>query len=238
MINSSETQKSELIRRYVVVGSRRFSNYWWASIILLGGFGFLLTGISSYLNFDLLPFINSKNILFFPQGLVMCFYGILGLIFSCYLWLTLFWGVGGGFNEFNKKQGIVRIFRWGFPGKNRRIDLSYNIKDIEAIRVEIKEGLNPRRILYIRVKGDTTLRTPSQNLLNSEAKVFSKTSVKSSSTKNKNNGVGLAKDNLNSPFQTKRDIPLTRIGQPTTLEDIEKQAAELAKFLQVSLEMI
>ncbi len=232
MINSSETQKSELIRRYVVVGSRRFSNYWWASIILLGGFGFLLTGISSYLNFDLLPFINSKNILFFPQGLVMCFYGILGLIFSCYLWLTLFWGVGGGFNEFNKKQGIVRIFRWGFPGKNRRIDLSYDIKDVESIRVEIKEGLNPRRILYIRVKGNTTFSPPSQN---SEAKVSSKTSVKNSSTKDKNNVVGLPKD---SSFQSKRDIPLTRIGQPTTLEDIEKQAAELAKFLQVSLEMI
>lgn len=232
MINSSETQKSELIRRYVVVGSRRFSNYWWASIILLGGFGFLLTGISSYLNFDLLPFINSKNILFFPQGLVMCFYGILGLIFSCYLWLTLFWGVGGGFNEFNKKQGIVRIFRWGFPGKNRRIDLSYDIKDVESIRVEIKEGLNPRRILYIRVKGNTTFSSPSQN---SEAKLSSKTPVKSSLAKNKNNIVGIPKD---PSFQNKRDIPLTRIGQPTTLEDIEKQAAELAKFLQVSLEMI
>ena len=232
MINSSETQKSELIRRYVVVGSRRFSNYWWASIILLGGFGFLLTGISSYLNFDLLPFINSKNILFFPQGLVMCFYGILGLIFSCYLWLTLFWGVGGGFNEFNKKQGIVRIFRWGFPGKNRRIDLSYDIKDVESIRVEIKEGLNPRRILYIRVKGNTTFSSPSHN---SEAKLSSKTPVKSSLAKNKNNIVGIPKD---PSFQNKRDIPLTRIGQPTTLEDIEKQAAELAKFLQVSLEMI
>jgi hypothetical protein len=33
-----------------------------------------------------------------------------------------------------------------------------------------------------------------------------------------------------------RDIPLTRVGQPMTLEQIEKQAAELAKFLQVSLE--
>ena len=227
MINSSKTQKSEEIRRYVAVGSRRFSNYWWASIILFGGFGFLLTGVSSYLNSDLLPFINSKNILFFPQGLVMCFYGILGLIFSCYLWLTLFWGVGGGFNEFNKKQGIVRIFRWGFPGKNRRIDLSYDVKDIEAIRVEIKEGLNPRRILYIRVKGNTTCSTPSQN--EKLSKGSSKNPVKNLST---NNLVGMTQ------LQTKRDIPLTRIGQPTTLEDIEKQAAELAKFLQVSLEMI
>ena len=207
MTNSFETCKSEYLRRYVIVGSRRASNYWWASIILLGGFGFLLTGVSSYFKYDFLPFINSKDILFFPQGLVMCFYGILAFFFSCYLWLTLFWGVGGGFNEFNKKQGIVRIFRWGFPGKNRRIDLSYDIKDIEAIRVEMKEGFNPKRILYIRVRGNT--------------------SPFSSSTKSTTN-----------QLQNKRDIPLTRIGQPTTLEDVEKQGAELAKFLQVSLEMI
>lgn len=187
MKNINETQNFELIRRYIVVGSRRFSNYWWASVLFLGASGFLLTGISSYLNFDLLPIIKSKDILFFPQGLVMCFYGIIGLIFSFYLLLTIFWSVGGGFNEFNKKDGIVRIFRWGFPGKNRRIDLCYPLTDIEAIRVELKEGLNPRRTIYIRLKG-------------------------------------------------KRDIPLTRIGQPLTLEEIEKQAAELAKFLQVSLE--
>lgn len=248
MIDSSEVQQPELIRRYIVVGSRRFSNYWWASVILLGGFGFLLTGISSYLSFNLLPFINEKNILFFPQGLVMCFYGILGLIFSCYLWLTIFWGVGGGFNEFNKRQGIVRIFRWGFPGKNRRIDLSYDIKDIEAIRVEIKEGLNPRRILYIRVKGNTTV--PNKMLVKDNDNLLPASNDKkltinpltnrkfvsdSSLMKGKKNVVGITK-NLSS--QNKRDIPLTRIGQPTTLEDIEKQAAELAKFLQVSLEMI
>ena len=228
MINSAETQKSKSIRRYVVVGSRRLSNYWWASIILLGGFGFLLTGISSFLHFNLLPFINSQNILFFPQGLVMCFYGILGLIFSCYLWLTLFWGVGGGFNEFNKKQGIVRIFRWGFPGKNRRIDLFYDIKDIEAIRIEIKEGLNPRRFLYIRVKGNTTLQ-------NSEAKVSNKKPVKNSLINNKDNVKSFLKE---FSLQNKRDIPLARIAQPTSLEDIEKQATELANFLQVSLEII
>jgi hypothetical protein len=195
MTDSYETPESDLIRRYIVIGSRRLSNYWWALVIFLGGLGFLLTGISSYLGEDntvvrwlnLLPFIQSKNIIFFPQGLVMCFYGILGLIFSIYLWLTLFWSVGGGFNEFNKKEGIIRIFRWGFPGKNRRIDLSYPINEVEAIRVELKEGLNPKRTIYMRIKG-------------------------------------------------KRDIPLTRIGQPLTLEEIEKQAAELAKFLQVSLE--
>lgn len=226
MMNSVETQKSKSIRRYLIVGSRRLSNYWWASIILIGGFGFLLTGISSFSHFNLLPFINSKNILFFPQGLVMCFYGILGLIFSCYLWLTLFWGVGGGFNEFNKKQGIVRIFRWGFPGKNRRIDLSYDIKSIEAISLEIKEGLNPRRILYIRFKGNTAFEDSgaSQN----------KDHVKDSPINSKENENSFLKD---LALQNKRDIPLTRIGQLTTLDKIEKQAAELARFLQVSLEL-
>lgn len=176
----------ELIRRYSITGSRRFSNYWWASVIFLGSVGFLLTGLSSYWNFNLLPFIHAENIIFFPQGLVMCFYGVLGFIFSIYLGLTIFWSVGSGFNEFNKKDGLVRIFRWGFPGKNRRIDLSYALNDIEAIRVELQEGINPRRTIYLRVKGN-------------------------------------------------REIPITRIGQPMSLEEVETQAAELAKFLQIDL---
>lgn len=34
----------------------------------------------------------------------------------------------------------------------------------------------------------------------------------------------------------KNDIPLTQISQPLTLEEIESQAVELARFLQVNLE--
>lgn len=176
----------DFIRRYIVIGSRRVSNYWWAAVIGLGGLGFLLTGLSSYLKFNLLPIIHAEKIGFFPQGLVMCFYGVLGLFFSLYLGLTILWSVGGGFNEFNKQLGIVRIFRWGYPGKNRRIDLSYSIDDVNAIRVELKDGINPRRVIYLCVKGQ-------------------------------------------------RQIPLTRVGQPMTLEEIETQAAELAQFLQKDL---
>lgn len=179
--------ENTFIRRYFVLGSRRFSNYCWATIILIGGIGFFLTGISSYFKLNILPFINSNTILFFPQGIVMCFYGAVGILFSLYLWLTIYWSIGGGYNEFNKKENIVRIFRWGFPGKNRKIDIVYSIKDIESIKIEFQEGLNPRRTIYMCVKG-------------------------------------------------KKPIPLTRIGQPFTLEKIEKQAADLAKFLQVNLE--
>lgn len=187
-MNVHETKTERLIRRYLIPGSRQFSNYWWGSIVLLGGVGFLTTGISSYFKIDVLPFLSSKTIVFFPQGLVMCFYGVLGLLFSSYLWFALLWGVGGGFNEFNKRDGLVRVFRWGFPGKNRRVDFSHPLDDVEAIRVEIREGISPRRTIYMRIKG-------------------------------------------------KRDIPLTRIGQPMTLDEIETEAAELARFIQVSLEL-
>ena len=55
------------------------------------------------------------------------------------------------------------------------------------VRAEIKEGLNPKRALYLRVKG-------------------------------------------------KGDIPMTRVGQPISLAELENQGAELARFLQVPLE--
>ena len=125
---------SDLVRRYIVVGSRRISNYVWAIICAIGGLDFLLTGLSGYFNFNILPIIHADNIIFFPQGLVMCFYGLLGILFSFYLSLTILWSVGGGFNVFDKKNGIIRIFRWGYPGKNRRIDLTYPIDEVTAIK--------------------------------------------------------------------------------------------------------
>nr|ANA57001.1 hypothetical chloroplast RF4 [Pyramimonas parkeae] len=183
MVNFSD----DLVFREQVIGSRRLSNYWWATLLFFGATCFFTVGLSSYLGFNLLPFLNAKGIIFFPQGLVMCFYGILAFLLSIYLWLIIFWSIGEGYNEFNKKEGTMCIFRWGFPGKNRRVQLTYFLKDIEAIRVELKEGWNPRRILYIRVKG-------------------------------------------------RPEIPLTRIGQPMTVGEIEKKAAQLASFLQVSIE--
>lgn len=187
-------QNSLLTRRYSITGSQRLSNYFWAFLISFGGAGFLITGFISFLNrgverfnLDKTPSSQLSSIEFFPQGLIMCFYGSLGLIFGIYLWLTILWKVGSGFNEFNKNTGVVRIFRWGLPGKDRRIDFRYKIKDIEALRVSLKEGVNPRRTIALQIKG-------------------------------------------------KGEIPLTRIGQPIALQDIESEASELAQFLQTSLE--
>jgi hypothetical protein len=210
--------QENFIRRYFIVGERRFSNYWWATVICIGSFGFFFTGLSSYFQTFVFsngevnlnsPFFNffldifhlrsqsaeetlsleksANNIHFFPQGLLMCFYGSLGFLLSIYWWFLIFWNVGGGFNEFNKKENFIRIFRWGYPGKNRKIDLYYTLKDVESIRVEIQQGFDSQRTIYLKLKGN-------------------------------------------------REIPITGIGQPLTLKEIEKQASELANFLQVSLE--
>ncbi|MBP5973664.1 photosystem I assembly protein Ycf4 [Brasilonema sp. CT11] len=170
-----------------VLGSRRFSNYWWATVVSLGGTGFLLAGISSYLKINLLIVSDPTQLAFVPQGLVMGLYGAAGSLLALYLWLTVLWNVGGGYNEFNRENGTITIFRWGYPGKNRRIQIDCSTEDVQSVRIQVKEGLNPRRELYLRVKG-------------------------------------------------RRDIPLTRVGQPLSLQELEIQGAQLARFLSVPLE--
>nr|CUR01446.1 ycf4 [Acacia colletioides] len=145
--------RSERIWIELITGSRKTSNLCWAIILFLGSLGFLLVGTSSYLGRNLLSLFPSQQILFFPQGIVMSFYGIAGLFISSYLWCTILWNVGSGYDRFDRKEGIVCIFRWGFPGKNRRIFLRFLMKDIQSIRIEVKEGIYTRRVLYMEIRG-------------------------------------------------------------------------------------
>lgn len=204
-------------RRYLITGAKRISNYWWAFIVSFGGLAFFITGFASFLQKGIFLFNQSKTISFFPQGLIMCFYGCLGLLFGLYLWCTIFWKVGDGFNEFNQNQGFVRIFRWGLPGKNRRIDFQYKIDEIEGVRVELKEGINPRRTISLKIKG-TGKREQSLTV------------------KNKLQGNVNKRSKLPTDQKDAFTVPLTRVGQPISLEKIESQASELAQFLRVSLE--
>ncbi|KAB1202452.1 Apocytochrome f [Morella rubra] len=64
---------------------------------------------------------------------------------------------GSGYDRFDRKEGIVCIFRWGFPGKNRRILLQFLMKDIQSIRIEVKEGIYARRVLYMEIRGHGTI---------------------------------------------------------------------------------
>ena len=185
---SAQKASAKDVLRRDILGARRPSNYFWAGVTAIGGIGFFLSGVSSYLHTNLLPFSDlPAQLVFFPQGIAMGFYGTAALLLCTYLCLIITWNVGSGYNEFDKGAGEARIFRRGFPGKNRTIDFRYPLQDLLAVRAEIQEGLNPKRSLYLRVKG-------------------------------------------------KGDIPLTRVGQPISLSDLENQGAELARFLQVPLE--
>nr|YP_010336531.1 photosystem I assembly protein Ycf4 [Rhodospora sordida]UNJ14937.1 photosystem I assembly protein Ycf4 [Rhodospora sordida] len=176
-----------MVYKNLIQGSRRFSNYWWATIIFSGGLGFILSGLSSYLKINLIPFASPISLLFIPQGIVMTFYGTIGVCIGIFLWLTIVWDIGSGYNEFNKQNGKICIFRRGFPGKNRQIILNYHLEDVQSILIYIKEGLSPKRQIYLKLKNQA-------------------------------------------------EIPLTRVGQPLSLAEIEDQAIQLAKFLGVIIE--
>ena len=175
------------IRQDKIVGSRRFSNYFWTFFLFVGGISFLLAGLSSYLKINLLPFANPVELVFIPQGVVMMFYGTLSLSIGIYTLLTVIWDIGSGYNEYNKIENLVKIVRKGFPGKNREILLTYPLNNIQAIGIKISDGLNPKRIIYLCLKDE-------------------------------------------------RKIPLTPVEQPSSISNLEENAADLAKFLELKLE--
>jgi hypothetical protein len=175
------------IRQDRIVGSRRFSNYFWSFFLFIGGIGFLLAGVSSYLKINLLPFANPTELAFIPQGLVMMFYGTLSFGISISILVTVFLDIGSGYNEYNKTENLVKIVRKGFPGKNREILLTYPLTNIRAIGIKITEGLNPTRSIYLCLKDE-------------------------------------------------RNIPLTPVQEPILISNLEEEAADLAKFLDLKLE--
>ena len=175
------------IRQDNIVGSRRFSNYFWGIFLAIGGLSFLLAGLSSYFKINLLPVANPAELVFIPQGLVMMFYGTLSLSISIYISVTILWDIGSGYNEYNKVENLVKIVRKGFPGKNRQVLLTYPLTSIQAIGIKITEGLNPTRSIYLCLKDD-------------------------------------------------RVIPLTPVQEPIAMSELEEEAADLAKFLNLKLE--
>jgi hypothetical protein len=141
--------EKEMKLRENIVGSRRIENYIWAIVLFLGGLAFILVSLSSALNIRLVPFISTLELNFIPQGAVMLFYGILGIGFSIYLSLLMLWDVGSGYNEFDKIDSTIRIIRRGTPGENRNVLLSYSFNEIKSIEARIREGINPRRTIYL-----------------------------------------------------------------------------------------
>ena len=167
-----------------VLGSRRLSNYLVAAAVSIGGIGFLLASLSSYLGRDLLPIGHPAALIFVPQGLVMGLYSIAAALLATYLWYVIAVDVGGGSNRFDKTAGVVTVSRRGF---RKAILVEIPLKDVKAVKVEVRDGFNARRRVALRIQG-------------------------------------------------RRDMPLTRVGEPLPLSKLEQDGAELARFLGVNLE--
>jgi hypothetical protein len=147
MINTDSSVRYDLI-----LGSRRVSNYLWIFISFIGGLGFFSAGVSSYFQIQLLPFTKTDSIAFIPQGIVMTFYGSIGIFISIFLVANVLFNIGGGFNKYDKNKSKIEIFRLGFPLQTREIYIAYDFKDIRSIKLSIQEGLNPKREIYLCTK--------------------------------------------------------------------------------------
>lgn len=178
------TPTSAAVLEQPVLGSRRLSNVLVAVVVTIGGLGFLFTSLSSRLGRDLLPIGHPSQLAWVPQGLVMGLYGVAALLLATYLWAVIGIDVGSGANRFDRSSGQAVISRRGF---RQAIAVEIPLRDIQAVKVEVRDGLNPRRRLALRVQG-------------------------------------------------RRDLPLTRVGEPMPLAELELAGAQLARFLEVPLE--
>lgn len=167
-----------------VLGSRRLSNLLVAAAVSLGGLGFLLTSASSRFGIDLLPIGHPAELVWVPQGLVMGLYGLAAVLLATYLWAVIILDVGAGSNRFDRSAGEAVISRRGF---RQRIEVVIPLRQIQAVKVEVRDGLSPQRRLALRVQG-------------------------------------------------RRDLPLSRVGEPIPLAELELAGARLARFLGVPLE--
>jgi hypothetical protein len=179
-----KTAADTQVMEQTVLGSRRLSNLLVALAVSIGGIGFLLASASSRFGRDLLPIGHPAELVWVPQGLVMGLYGIAAFLLATYLWTVIGIDVGSGSNRFDRTAGQALISRRGFRS---RIEVAIPLREIQAIKVEVREGISPQRRLALRVQG-------------------------------------------------RRDLPLTRVGEPIPLADLELAGAQLARFLGVPLE--
>nr|YP_010514482.1 photosystem I assembly protein Ycf4 [Coursetia rostrata]UXL86135.1 photosystem I assembly protein Ycf4 [Coursetia rostrata] len=135
---SKDTLHTEEMRIDFVTGCRQPIDFFAATIFLFGGLGGLWVAAYSY---DMKYLYDEPALIsFLPQGVTLMVYSIMFLFLSISWWLLIFWNVGSGYDLFDIKTRTVIFFRYGFPGKNRRIFTKVLFDDIQAIIVQSKVG--------------------------------------------------------------------------------------------------
>ncbi len=183
-LSQSENESTDLVLDQRIKGSRKISNYLVASMLSIGGVGFLLASFSSYFGKDFLPLGNPSTLIFIPQGLIMGLYGIAAFFLALYFWRLISIDYGSGINRFDKNKGFLFLTRKGLL---KDIEIEIPIDEIKAVKLDVREGFNPRRRISLRIKG-------------------------------------------------RKDLPISRVGSPQPLLELENEGAEIARFLAVNLE--
>ena len=155
-----------------IKGARQFTNFFWLVLLFLFGIGFLVAGFSSYFNFNFFFFSNFSNIEFIPQGILLLFYGTCAILLSFLILNLINWDIGSGTNNYDIESSVVRLSRRGFPSltkdfkfEQRNLYLVYPFSDILNLELEIIDGLNPTRVIYLRLKDNRRIPlTPSNQL--------------------------------------------------------------------------
>ena len=94
---------------------------------------------------------------------------------ALYFWRLISIDYGSGVNRFDKDKGFLSLSRRGFL---KDIEIEIPINEIKAVKLEAREGFNPRRRVCLRIKG-------------------------------------------------KKDLPISRVGAPKPLLELEKEGVEL-----------
>lgn len=69
-------------------------------------------------------------------------------------------------NKINIVKKEVEIFRWGFFGEKSKILLNISFKNIDSIKIQIKGGLNPTRVIFLKLTNMSEIPlTSSQTIL-------------------------------------------------------------------------
>jgi hypothetical protein len=156
----------------IIKGANRSTNYLWFMLLLLFGIGFLIAGFSSYFSINFISFRSFSNIEFIPQGILLLFYGTCAILLSFFITTLITLDIGAGTNTYDLESAVVRLSRKGFPNltdefnvKQRNIYLVYPFSEIIDIELNIVDGLNPTRILFLNLKdGRRIPLTPSNQL--------------------------------------------------------------------------
>tara|TARA_B110000037_G_C17045519_1_gene475509 strand:+ start:189 stop:836 length:648 start_codon:yes stop_codon:yes gene_type:complete len=155
-----------------IQGARQFTNFLWLILLFLFGIGFLVAGFSSYFNLNLLFFSNFANIEFIPQGILLLFYGTCAILLSFLIFNLINWDIGSGTNNYDIEGSVVRVSRRGFPTltkefsfEQRNLYLVYPFADISNLELEIIDGINPTRVIYLRLKDNRKIPLSPSNQL-------------------------------------------------------------------------